>query len=136
MDEKDAEIIKILKQDSRTPYTEVAKKIGASEGTVRNRVQKLIDNDVIRRFTLSTSEGNLRAIIEVKLDIHSVTSDVSNEIKQWSSIDYVWEMSGEDDLIIVVDVKDTSEINDIITDVRKLEATEETNTRLILDEKI
>ena len=136
MDETDSAILEVLKRDARTPYTEVAEAIGASEGTVRNRVQRMEDEGVIRRFTVSTSVGNVRAMIEVEVDVDAETGDVSDEIVAWSGVDFVWEVSGDDDLIAVVDVPDTAAVNDLITRIRQIEATESTKTRLILDEKI
>ncbi len=136
MDGTDAEILEILKRDARTPYTEVAEEIGASEGTVRNRVQKMEDEGVIRRFTVSTSVGNVRAMIEIEVDIDVETSEVSGEIAGWEGVDFVWEVSGEEDIVAVVDVANTSEVNDLVTRVRALDNTVDTETRLILDEKI
>jgi DNA-binding Lrp family transcriptional regulator len=136
MDETDSAILEVLKRDARTPYTEVAEQIGASEGTVRNRVQRMEDEGVIRRFTVSTSVGNVRAMIEVEVDVDAETGDVSDEIVGWEGVDFVWEVSGDDDLIAVVDVPDTAAVNDLITRIRQIEATESTKTRLILDEKI
>ena len=42
MDELDQQILSILREDARTPYTEIADAIGTSEGTVRNRVEQLV----------------------------------------------------------------------------------------------
>lgn len=136
MDEIDSQILEILKKDARKPYTEVAEQIGASEGTVRNRVQKLRGDGVIRRFTVSTSVGNVRAMIEVEVDIDVETSTVSGEIAGWSGVDFVWEISGNEDIVVVVDVANTAEVNDLITRIRQLDETVSTRTRLILDEKI
>ncbi|MDY6776428.1 Lrp/AsnC family transcriptional regulator [Halorutilales archaeon Cl-col2-1] len=136
MDATDRKILEVLKHDARKPFTEVAEEVGTSEGTVRNRVRSLREEDVIRRFTVSTSVGNVRAMIEVEVDIDVETSKVSDEIVDWEGVDFVWEISGNEDLIVVVDVSDTSEVNDLVTRLRKLDETVSTRTRLILDEKI
>ncbi|WP_323174819.1 AsnC family transcriptional regulator, partial [Natrialba sp. PRR66] len=47
MDELDREILNILRRDARTPYTEIAEEVGTSEGTVRNRVERMTEDDVI-----------------------------------------------------------------------------------------
>lgn len=136
MDETDSRILEILKRDARKPYTEVAEQIDASEGTVRNRVQRMREEGVIRRFTVSTSVGNVRAMIEVEVDIDVETSSVSGEIVEWEGVDFVWEISGNEDIVVVVDVANTSEVNELITRIRQLDETVSTRTRLILDEKI
>ena len=65
MDELDREILSILRKDARTPYTEIADEVGTSEGTVRNRVEQLVDDGVIERFTVATRTGNVKSMIEV-----------------------------------------------------------------------
>lgn len=136
MDATDAEILEVLRRDGRRPYTEVADEVGTSEGTVRNRVQKMQDEGVIRRFTVSTSVGNVRAMIEIEVDIDVDTHEVSDEIAAWKGVDFVWEISGEEDIVAVVDVANTDEVNDLVTRVRALDETVSTRTRLILDEKL
>ena len=136
MDETDSRILEVLKRDARMPYTEVAEEVGTSEGTVRNRVERMEDEGVIRRFTVSTSVGNVRAMIEVEVDVDVETSEVSERVVSWEGVDFVWEVSGDEDIIVVVDVADTSEVNDLITRIRQIDETVSTRTRLILDEKI
>jgi len=57
LDKKDLKIIEILKGDSRTAFTEIAKILGVSEATVRKRVKNLEDKKVI------TGYSQLRGII-------------------------------------------------------------------------
>ncbi|MGZ4849913.1 MAG: Lrp/AsnC family transcriptional regulator, partial [Candidatus Bathyarchaeia archaeon] len=52
MDEKDKEIIKLLKDDARAGYGEIGAKIGLSEGAIRKRIKTLTDDNVIRKFTV------------------------------------------------------------------------------------
>lgn len=40
-------IIELLQQDGRMPYSTIATDLGVSEGTVRNRVRQLVDDNVI-----------------------------------------------------------------------------------------
>ena len=48
MDDFDKNIIDILESDGRASNAEIARKIGVSEGTIRRRLKKLIDNKTIR----------------------------------------------------------------------------------------
>ncbi|MDT9599140.1 Lrp/AsnC family transcriptional regulator [Sphingosinicella rhizophila] len=45
--ELNARIIQLLQQDGRMPYSMIAASVGVSEGTVRNRVRQLIDDNII-----------------------------------------------------------------------------------------
>jgi hypothetical protein len=48
MDRLDYEILSVLQQDGRRSFTEIGKKLGVSEGTIRKRVMRLVDDGVIR----------------------------------------------------------------------------------------
>ncbi|WP_225335023.1 Lrp/AsnC family transcriptional regulator [Halomicrobium urmianum] len=136
MDDLDREILGILRRDSRTPYTEIADRVGTSEGTVRNRVERLIDDGVIERFTIATQTGNVKAMIEVSVDVDVDTHAVSGQIAEWPEVDFVWQVSGEEDIVFVADCADTQGVNDLITQARELEEVVSTKTRLILNEQL
>ena len=134
MDDLDREILDILRRDARTPYTEIADQVGTSEGTIRNRVEGMIDSGVIERFTISTRTGNVKGMIEISVDVDVHTGDLTEEMAEWERVDFVWQVSGEDDIIMVVDAADTNDLNQLITRARELDEVVNTKTRLILDE--
>jgi DNA-binding Lrp family transcriptional regulator len=136
MDDLDRQILSILRRDARTPYTEIADEIGTSEGTVRNRVDRLTDEGIIERFTVTTRTGNVKAMIEISVDMNVTTSDVSAQMAGWEEVDFVWQVSGEDDIVLVVDCVDTQAVNDLISQARELDEVKGTKTRLILDERL
>ena len=70
MDDLDRRILSILRRDARTPYTEIADRVGTSEGTVRNRVDRMTDEGVIERFTVATRTGNVKAMIEISVEMN------------------------------------------------------------------
>ena len=136
MDDLDREILSILRRDARTPYTEIADRVGTSEGTVRNRVERLVEDGVIERFTVATRTGNVKAMIEVSVDVNVDTAEVSDRIAEWQEVDFVWQVSGEEDIVVVVDAADTDAVNGLITQARELEEVVGTKTRLILNERV
>ncbi|WP_439027319.1 Lrp/AsnC family transcriptional regulator [Haloarchaeobius sp. DT45] len=136
MDELDRQILNILRRDARTPYTEIADSVGTSEGTVRNRVERMTDEDVIERFTVATRTGNVKAMIEVGVAVDVDTTNISDRMAEWEEVDFVWQVSGEEDVVLVVDCADTQGVNKLITQARELEEVVSTKTRLILDERL
>ena len=48
LDLTDKQIIQLLGADARMSNNQMAKAIGVTEGTVRNRIQKLIQNKIIK----------------------------------------------------------------------------------------
>ncbi|SEQ95217.1 Lrp/AsnC family transcriptional regulator [Natrinema salaciae] len=136
MDDLDRQILDILRRDARTPYTEIADEVGTSEGTVRNRVERMMDDDVIERFTISTRTGNVQAMLEISVAVDVDTKAVSERMAEWDEVDFVWMVSGEQDVVLVVDAADTRGVNDLITKARDQEEVVNTKTRLILDEEL
>ena len=136
MDDLDRRILNVLRRDSRTPYTEIADQVGTSEGTVRNRVEQLIEDGTIERFTVTTRTGNLKAMVEVGVAVDVDTSAVSKRMAEWPEVDFVWQVSGEQDVVLVVDAADTGAVNALITEARELDEVVSTTTRLILDERL
>ena len=134
MDDLDREILDILRRDARTPYTEIADQVGTSEGTIRNRVERMVDSGVIERFTISTRTGNVKAMIEITVDVDVHTGGLTERFAEWEQVDFVWQVSGEEDIVLVVDATDTGALNDLISRARELEEVMGTKTRLILDE--
>ena len=136
MDELDRRILTILRRDSRTPYTEIADRVSTSEGTVRNRVERLIDEGIIERFTVATRTGNVKAMVEIGVAVDVDTGEIGARMADWTEVDFVWQVSGEEDVVVVADTADTGTLNELITRARELDEVVSTKTRLILDEKL
>jgi DNA-binding Lrp family transcriptional regulator len=135
MDELDREILDVLRRDARIPYTEIADSVGTSEGTVRNRVDRMLETGVIERFTVATRTGNIKAMIELGVDVAVDTTGVAGRLAEWDPVDFVWQVSGEADVVLIVDAADTTGVNDLITRARDMDEIVSTTTRLILDEQ-
>jgi len=134
MDAMDEEIIALLKKDSRMPYVSIAKRIKTTEGTVRSRVKRLQREGVVKAFTIRTASRNLKALIEIKIEVNVNTSDIAREIRKMPEVEAVYEVSGDVDIAAIVDVMSTPEMNAVIERIRGLGPTLSTKTRLILNE--
>jgi DNA-binding Lrp family transcriptional regulator len=134
IDHLDERIIEILKKDARKPFVEIAEELKVSEGTIRSRVRKLFEEGVIQSFTIKTSSKNVKAIIEVKIDVNVNTSEVADHIAKFDGVSEVFEVTGEEDIVAIIDVTSSPQLNDIIERIRHFENVQSTRTRLILKE--
>jgi DNA-binding Lrp family transcriptional regulator len=75
-------------------------------------------------------------MIEISVEMNVNTAGVSERLVEWDEVDFVWQVSGEDDVVLVVDAVDTTAVNDLITQARELDEVKSTKTRLILDERL
>jgi DNA-binding Lrp family transcriptional regulator len=134
IDHLDERIIEILKKDSRRPFVEIADELKVSEGTIRSRVRKLFEEGVIQSFTIKTSSKNVKAIIEVKIDVNVNTSEVAANIARFDGVSEVFEVTGEEDIVAIIDVTSSPQLNEIIERIRRFDNVQSTRTRLILKE--
>ncbi|PSQ41153.1 AsnC family transcriptional regulator [Halobacteriales archaeon SW_12_71_31] len=136
MDDLDRAILAELNADARTPYTEIAERVGTSEGTVRNRVEGMLEDGVIERFTVTTRTGNLRAMVEIDVAVDVDARALSAALAEWQDVDFVWQVGGERDVVLVVDAADTDRLNDIISRARERSEVRDVVSRLILEERV
>lgn len=133
-DNLDKKIINILKKDSRCPFVEIADQLGVSEGTIRSRVRKMTEDGVIKGFTLKTSSKNVKALVEIRIDVNTDTEDIAKELAEYEGVSEVFEVTGDQDIIAIVDVESSNRLNEIIEKVRHYDSIISTRTRLILKE--
>ncbi|HUR62716.1 MAG TPA: Lrp/AsnC family transcriptional regulator [Candidatus Thermoplasmatota archaeon] len=134
MDDVDRRILSLLRENSRESFTDMAKAIGTSEGTVRARVKRLVDEGTIKQFTIRTAGNQVKALVEVTVLANVHTADVAKVIRAWDGVDAVWEITGDNDMLVVADCPNTSDLNGLIDRIRGIPGTQATRSRLILKE--
>jgi DNA-binding Lrp family transcriptional regulator len=132
-DSKDEKIIRILETDSRRPFVEIAAEIGLSESAVRRRVKNMVNNGVIRQFTIDLGDSEkTSAITLVSVNSSCDTASVSSKLMKLSGVRVIYEITGQYDVAVILSAPTISEINKCIDDVRKTDGVHDTNTVIIL----
>lgn len=117
LDEIDKMIIQTLRQDCLTPFVKIANKMGVTEGTIRHRVKRLIENGIIKRFTVSTDPSLLGlctlafVIVTVK---PGLVPQVAKELVKLPSVLEVHEIHTYGDLMVKIRATDLSETAKVI----------------------
>ncbi|MFP4038879.1 MAG: Lrp/AsnC family transcriptional regulator [Candidatus Nanohaloarchaea archaeon] len=133
MDEKDSQILEILKEDGRASYTRIAEEISVSEGTVRNRVEKLQEDGVIEKFTVEIGgEKGVSAFVSVSVSTGRGFDEVISEFPEDVE---VFEVAGDMDILVKVVRGSSREINDAVDKIREVNGVENTKTYMILSRK-
>jgi len=133
MDEKDKEIIKLLKDDARAGYGEIGAKVGLSEGAVRKRIKTLSDEGVIRKFTvkIGIAEG-AQAITLLTVNPAHPTQEMSKKIQAIPNVETIYAVTGEYDIVAVISGMNVTEVNECIEKIRRVEGIVKTNTMIVL----
>ena len=132
MDSTDQKILEILREDGRASFTEVAEKVGVSEGTVRNRVRDLKEKGIIQNFTVEISNQGMSAIILVKLSTDALIEEV---LESFPENIRVFEVTGEHDIIIHLTRTSSEKLNDELDKIRKINGVEDTVTQSVLKDR-
>ncbi|AOV94928.1 hypothetical protein AQV86_03310 [Nanohaloarchaea archaeon SG9] len=132
MDQKDEKILEILKQDGRASYTDIAEEVNVSEGTVRNRVEKMQENSVIEKFSVQTGTRGSRAVVMVEL---RTGKDIEKVLKEFPEKIQIMEVAGEYDLVLEIERPSNREINNLLDDIRSIEGVDSTETYMVLNER-
>jgi Lrp/AsnC family transcriptional regulator for asnA, asnC and gidA len=116
LDELDLEILRCLQQDGRAPFTEIAKKQKVSEGTIRSRVNRMLQEGVFEFIIHIDPEKvglHTQAIISLSIQMGK-QEDVAKELLAHPEVRFVGAFSGAFDLIIQAYFKSNSDLVDFI----------------------
>ena len=113
LDGIDVKILRTLQKDIRTPFKEIANQLNISTDTIKNRYNKLIENEVIRGSTIvvdpkKMGQGNL-VIIGVKV-VQKFSDSVLNMIKKMKGLCVVTKSIGQYDIEAIFLLEDIEQI--------------------------
>ena len=120
LDNKDGKIIEILRQDSRTPIREIAKKTRIRPSTVHQRIQKLLENSVIEKFTIKLNNKEVGENFIVFMLVKGGTTEyIDNKILHDNHVKEVFGVTGEYDLMIKLKFENVEEFHKFVLNFRK-----------------
>ena len=116
IDKIDAQIIRILQKDGRTPNTEIAKQIGITEATVRNRLSRLTKDEVIRIVAVGNPfKLGFNIVGNIKINIQLSKSDeVIEKLKAFDELWYITLFSGGSDLDVMFHAKTLQHLRELL----------------------
>lgn len=135
LDQLDNEILAHLQEDGRRPFTEIAKRLGVTEGTVRKRAARLMEEDVVRVIGLVDP---LKVGFEAPAVIHVTVAppyleEAAELIRSFSEVSYLLMLSGEFDLLVEVRCRDREHLATFIRDkLQKVIGVERTVSAMVL----
>ncbi len=135
-DETDKRIISEYLKDARISYREVAKRLQLAVGTVLTRTKKLENDGIIKSYSAILDYDKLGydiiAISEITVSKGKLT-DVENAIAKLSPTCAVYDVTGENDVIIVSKFKNREEMSDFTKKLLSMSNVERTNSKLVLN---
>jgi len=118
MDKIDLQIISYLGENGRISYREIARRIGISEGTIRQRLRKLLENDNLRvtaQINIESLPEVFLAFVGVKIDGRRLT-ECAAQVEKLSSVITTMIVTGRYDLFAVILVNSHKTLVEFVTD--------------------
>jgi Lrp/AsnC family transcriptional regulator, leucine-responsive regulatory protein len=120
LDHIDNKILDILQKNGRITNAELAKRIGMSPPPMLERVRKLEKKGIIRKYVAlidpdAVGKGTI-AFVAVSLDRHLIKSigQFTRSIERLPEVMECYHITGEDDYLLKVAVRDIHEYEDFI----------------------
>ena len=135
LDDLDRALLARLADDGRASVSALAAALHVARGTVQARIGRLLDDGVIRRFTVELSpeleEHAVRAITLIQL--HSVMSrDVSRTLSRMPAVRTIHTTNGTWDLIAEVTTGTLQELDEVLRGIRAVKGVANTETSILL----
>ena len=138
VDELNKKIIEYLKIDGRASYSQIAEKYGISESTVRKRVNKMIKENFIQRFTIVLNPNKEEFITSfltiVPTQSNQSIKELANNIITFPEIIEASYMSGKCGILAKVMVKNLGKLDELIDKIRNLQGINEIESCIVLRE--
>ena len=117
MDILDLKIVRCLTEDARCTYKHIASEAGVSEATVKNRIDKLKEEGIIKKFTVIMDYHKLgraiKAFIGLKVQPAKIT-DIVKAIEHNPDVHVLYRTSGDVDLLIEVIFEQMEDLNEFL----------------------
>lgn len=138
LDEKDKQLIGLLREDARMPTAALARVLGVARTTVVERLKRLEKNGIVAGYTVRLSEEAQRGSMRVHalLSVDAKKADaVVQALRKITQVRAVFAISGVFDYMTLVDAETTSEIDSVLDAIGAIPGVEKTQSSIVLSVK-
>jgi Lrp/AsnC family transcriptional regulator for asnA, asnC and gidA len=140
LDEIDHQILDMLIDNTRTPFTDIAKKLLISAGTVHVRVKKMEEAGIIKGSSLTLDYVKLGyafiAYVGIFLEKTHQTKFVLERLQQIPYVTVAHITTGKFNIFCKIRAQDTTHAKNIIFKIDDIEGISRTETMISLEESI
>ena len=141
LDKLDHQILAKLVEDGKMPYTDIAKQLFVSSGTIHVRMKKMEELGIVLGSSLTLDYHKLgydvSAFLGVYLDKSALYDAVVEQLKQIPEVVSANYTTGTYGLLCKIVCKDTNHLRDVLQDkIQKIAGIQRTETFISLEEPI
>lgn len=138
IDETDRRLIGKLRENARSPISDLARALGLSRTTVQSRLERLERLGVVTGYTLKVSEAYERGLIHAYVMLTTApkqTAAVISAARATTAVRRLTSVSGPFDLIAEVATQTVSEMDALIDALGALDGVERTTSSVVMSVK-
>lgn len=141
LDEKDMEILRALKKNSKSPINKLAKLTGIPPATIHHRLKRLEKDGTITRYTIEIDPEkagyalsayiflSVKSTREKKLD----QRQMAEKLARYELVDEASVLAGDVDMVLKVHARNMDDLNNFVLDrLRNFEGIEKTKTLIVM----
>jgi DNA-binding Lrp family transcriptional regulator len=135
---QDEKLLSVLKTNARASISDLARLLSLSRSTVQSRMLKLEENGIIKGYSVDYGDNYLTNMVSAHVSIkvrQKLTTKTNVELKQIDAISQLYSISGEFDLIAVVQAQSLEQLSHLLDDIGNLDGVERTTSSVILETK-
>jgi Lrp/AsnC family transcriptional regulator for asnA, asnC and gidA len=141
IDQLDRQILSILMHNAKKPYTEIAKELYVSGGTIHVRMKKLEEAGLVKGYNLAVDYTQLgydiSAFLGIYLDKSSLYDDVASELAKIPEVVAAHYTTGLYSIFAKIVCRDTNHLREVLHDkIQKIVGIQRTETFISLQESI
>jgi DNA-binding Lrp family transcriptional regulator len=135
MDDLDHKMVALLRSDARRPVASLAAELGVSRATVRSRIDRLIENGVIRGFTIAVHDHATRNLVRavMMIEVEGKAADkVVKRLHGHPEVRKLHSTNGHWDLVAELVAGSLGEFDELLNRVRSIDGIKSTETSILL----
>ena len=136
IDRIDERLLRMLTEDGRRTFSDMAAEVGLSVGAVKRRVDRLRADGVITGFTVQIDQSKLgwgvEAFTEVRFAGRTRVADIIDTARNLAEVQAVYTIAGDPDALVQLRVRDMNHLQDVIDGLRRTGQVTGTKTLMVL----
>ena len=133
LDDLDKKLITILQDDARASASEISRKTGYNENTIRYRIERLKKSGVVKEFTALLNPRMIglpvAAIMMITTEPNQL-KDVFERLAELEETKHILQATGKHDLIVVAHYTNMEAMNDASQKIKSMDGVKEAEIHL------
>jgi Lrp/AsnC family transcriptional regulator, leucine-responsive regulatory protein len=135
LDRRDLDILKVLQEDARATYSEIAARVGLSPSSVHQRVRKLEGSGVIKGYRAVVDLEALGLYVTALVSLMPLDpkqpDDLPDRVLEFPEVEACHSIAGEANYVLKVRTRTTADLEDLLRRLRE-KAGVQTRTTVVL----